>query len=283
MDNLFARLETLFDVEAFADAKVLIAGCGSGGGQVALQLVMSGIKHFTLVDNDVMEIENVIRHVCGRRYLGQEKTAAVADVLRDRNPEIHIDEHAVDLESWDGLEAAVTAADVVVIATDNEPTRYLINNLCVKTETPFAIGRVFTRGNGGEAFVYRPGQGGCLACLEGFLERNTQFRTGVSEIDLLTDAEREEKLYGLKPEEIKDSPGLSVDIGFITLFHTRFTLDALGGVVASRPKFLLPIGENCVVWGNRAVAPFPKNFYLQRITLRPQEGCLVCGEVNAQE
>ena len=29
---------------------------GLAGGQVALQLVMSGVKHFTLIDNDVVKI-----------------------------------------------------------------------------------------------------------------------------------------------------------------------------------------------------------------------------------
>ena len=67
-DGLFARVERLFDVEAFRDLWVLIAGCGSGGGQVALQLVMSGVRRFILLDMDVLEIENVIRHVCGMRY-----------------------------------------------------------------------------------------------------------------------------------------------------------------------------------------------------------------------
>ena len=51
-------------MEAFRDLWVLIAGCGSGGGQVALQLVMSGVRKFILVDMDKLEIENVIRHVC---------------------------------------------------------------------------------------------------------------------------------------------------------------------------------------------------------------------------
>ena len=84
-------------------------------------------------------------------------------------------------------------------------------------------------------------------------------------------------MYGLDPKEIKDSPGLAVDIGFITSFHTRFVLDALANVAPKRPKFLVPIDENYVVWGNRPVHPFKKNFELQRITLKPQEGCLVCG------
>ena len=72
-DQFFARIAPLFDVGSLGEARVLIAGCGSGGGQVALQLAMSGIRKFALFDSDVLEAENVIRHVCGRRYLGQTK------------------------------------------------------------------------------------------------------------------------------------------------------------------------------------------------------------------
>lgn len=68
-DQLFARIARLFDVGALSEARVLIAGCGSGGGQVALQLAMAGVRRFALFDSDVLEAENVIRHVCGRRYL----------------------------------------------------------------------------------------------------------------------------------------------------------------------------------------------------------------------
>lgn len=280
-DKLFARISDLFDVEAFADLRVLIAGCGSGGSQVALQLVMSGVRNFTLIDNDVLEIENVIRHVCGIRYLGQQKADALADVLLDRNPDARIHKHNEDLLSWGDLEAEVRRSDVVILATDNDASRYRLNELCVNNQTSFVVGRVFTRGIGGEVFAYRPNQGGCLACLEQILER-TEFRDGVREIDLVSDEERE-KMYGLDPIEIKDSPGLAVDIGFITSFHTRLALEALASVAPARPKFLTQIDENYVVWGNRAVHPFKKNFQLQRINLRPQEGCMVCGVDDANK
>ena len=277
-DKLFARISNLFDVEAFAELRVLIAGCGSGGGQVALQLVMSGVKNFTLIDNEELETENVIRHVCGLRYLGQRKIDALSDVLSDRNPHIDVAEKEEDILTWEGLESEVRRSDVVVLATDNEPTRFRVNELCVRSQTPFVVGKVFTRGIGGEAFSYRPAVGGCLACLEQALER-TPFRDGVREIDLVSDEEREQ-LYGLDPKEIKDSPGLAVDIGFITSFHTRLVLEALAAAAPQRPKFLVPIEENYIVWGNRAVHPFKKNFELQRIHLKPQEGCLVCGGDN---
>lgn len=279
-DTLFARIMPLFDVGQLSEARVLIAGCGSGGGQVALQLAMAGIRRFILFDSDVLEAENVIRHVCGRRYLGQLKVDAVADVLLDRNSSIEIERHNVDLMACADLADHIRRSNVVVLATDNDATRYRLNQLCVETKTPFVVGKVFTRGIGGEVFSYRPGESGCLACLESVLER-TQYRDGVREIDLLSEDERE-RLYGLEVSEIKDSPGLNVDIAFITAFHTRFVLDAIARTLPERPKFLPPIEKNYVVWGNRPVHPFTKHFELQRIGLHPQQGCRICGNGDSQ-
>ena len=278
--KLFARIAPLFDVGMLSDAQVLMAGCGSGGSQVALQLAMAGVRKFALFDHDVLEPENVIRHACGRRYVGQRKVDALADVLLDRNPAIQIDRHDTDLMACGDLAEHVKRSSVVVLATDNEPTRFCLNQLCVEGKRAFVVGRVFTRGIGGEVFSFRPGESGCLACLEGLLER-TQYRDGVREIDLVSEEERE-KMYGLEIAEIKDSPGLNVDISFITSFHTRFVLDAIARSLPQRPKHLPPIDENYVVWGNRPVHPFNKHFQLQRITLTPQEGCLICGNGKPQ-
>ena len=277
-DNLFSRLSGLFDVEAFADTHVFIVGCGSGGSQVALQLVMSGVKRFTLIDKDVLEVENVIRHVCGIRYIGQKKIDALEDALRDRNPSVDVKKLDQDILHWEELKLEVKRTHVVVLATDNDPTRYRINELCVQCQTPFVVGKVFTRGIGGEVFSYLPGQSGCLACLEGVLER-TRFRDGIREIDLVSEEERE-KMYGLNLHEIKDSPGLSVDIGFITLFHVRYVLEALARLAPERPKFLPTISENYIVWGNRAIHPFSRNFEIQRISLQRQTNCLICGDCD---
>jgi molybdopterin/thiamine biosynthesis adenylyltransferase len=273
-DRTFERIETLFDIASFATVNVFVAGCGSGGASVALQLVMSGIRNFTLMDNDVLGPENVIRHVCGRRFIGQKKVDAVAEVLLDRNPKANIAKIDADIMIYPHLESEIRKADVVVLATDNEPSRYTVNELCVRHGIPFVVGRVFTRGIGGEVFAYRPPNGGCLACLETFLQR-TPFRDGIREIDLVSEEERE-KVYGMEIAEIKDSPGLAVDISFITSFHTRFVLDAIARRLPKRPKYLDPIEENYVVWGNRAVHPFKKHFQLQRVELSPQEQCAVC-------
>lgn len=277
-DRLFSRLDRLFDVGLMSSARVLVAGCGSGGGQVALHLVMAGVHNFSLFDSDVLEEENVIRHVCGRRYLGQAKVDALADVLRDRNPAVSIETHHEDLLKVPDLVEHVQKATVVVLATDNEATRYRLNQACVQTGTQFVVGRVFTRGIGGEVFAYRPTLGGCLACLEKLLAR-TKYREGVREIDLVSESERD-AIYGLEVAEIKDSPGLNLDIAFITSFHARFALEAIARTLSERPKYMAPIDENYLVWGNRPAHPFSKHFELQRIRLHPQEGCMVCGVRN---
>ena len=103
-DRTFERIESLFDVQLFAEVKVLVAGCGSGGASVALQLVMSGIRNLTLMDRDTLGPENVIRHVCGRSFIGRKKTAAVADDVRatllaafERSAEVEASQITVDV------------------------------------------------------------------------------------------------------------------------------------------------------------------------------------------
>ena len=79
------RVERLIGADnlaILAGKKVVVVGCGSGGGFVALSLAMSGVGNFVLIDDDVLEESNIMRHVADRRYLGQPKAEAVA-ALRD--------------------------------------------------------------------------------------------------------------------------------------------------------------------------------------------------------
>ena len=117
--KLFARIAPLFAVGLLSEAQALVAGCGSGGSQVALQLAMSGVRRFALFDRDVLEAENVIRHACGGRYIGQRKVDALADVLLDRNPTIEIERHETDIMACTDLAEHVKRSSVVVLATDN--------------------------------------------------------------------------------------------------------------------------------------------------------------------
>ena len=275
-DGLFARVERLFDVEAFRDLWVLIAGCGSGGGQVALQLVMSGVRKFILVDMDKLEVENVIRHVCGLRYVGWRKTAALADVLRDRNPEVEIRAFDEDVLEWPGLEDEIERASVVVIGTDNEPSRYRLNEACVKAgDAVHGRARVHPRyrWRGIRLPTWKrrmPGLPGGVAGthpVPGGGARDRPRNGGGAPEDV-------------RPRDRRDQ-GLAGPVGGHRLHcgvpHAADAGRARGDAAEERPKFMTPLKQNYFVWGNRAVHPFSRNFELQRMSLQPQEGCMVCG------
>ena len=93
--------------------------------------------------------------------------------------------------------------------------------------------------------------------------------------------EERDAVYGLPVAEIKDSPGLNVDISFITSFHTRYALDAIARRLPERPKNLEPIKPNYIAWGNRPVHPFEKHFQIQAMNLPSIAGCRVCEEGTA--
>jgi hypothetical protein len=202
-DRTFERIDSLFDITLFADVKVLVAGCGSGGASVALQLVMCGIRNFTLIDNDILGPENVIRHVCGRRYVGQKKVDAVAEVLLDRNPKTSIAKIDADIMNYDGLAPEIAKTDVVVLATDNEPSRYTINEICVRNRIPFVVGRVFTRGIGGEVFAYRSGRvsGRLIWFPRRTVRRSTAWRSLRSRIRPVSPS--------ISPSSLRSTPALS--------------------------------------------------------------------------
>ena len=164
MSNLWERVERLIgadNLDRLAEKKVAVVGLGSGGGFVALSLAMSGVGHFVLVDNDELESGNVTRHVADLRYVGQNKAAAVADLIRQRNPDARIErrEGTID-DHWDCLDDV----DIVVAAVDNEQVKYAINEQCLVRRVSASYAGVYERGEGGDHVIIKPFDGPCYAC-----------------------------------------------------------------------------------------------------------------------
>ena len=164
MSNLWERVERLIgadNLDRLAEKKVAVVGLGSGGGFVALSLAMSGVGHFTLVDNDELESGNVMRHVADLRYVGVNKAAAVADLIRGRNPGARIEVREGLIEDhWDCLDDV----DIVVAAVDNEQVKYAINEQCLGKRLSASYAGVYERGEGGDHVIIKPFEGPCYAC-----------------------------------------------------------------------------------------------------------------------
>lgn len=164
MSNTWERVERLIgadNLHLLAQKKVGVVGLGSGGGFVALSLAMSGVQNFVLIDNDDFEEGNATRHVADLRYIGQNKAAAVADLMKNRNPKINIDvREGLIEEHWDTLEDI----DILVVAVDNEQVKYAINEKCLEKRLSASYAGVYERGEGGDHIIIKPFDGPCYAC-----------------------------------------------------------------------------------------------------------------------
>ena len=144
-------------------ASVLVIGTGGLGSPVALYLAAAGVGRIGLVDYDVVDYTNLQRQIIhGQSRLGDLKVESARDRMLDLNPEIQVDVYNEFLNSENAFEIA-EPYDLIVDGTDNFPTRYLVNDLCVLTGKPNVYGSIFRFD--GQASVFYAKEGPCYRCL----------------------------------------------------------------------------------------------------------------------
>ena len=142
---------------------VLLVGAGGLGCPTALYLAAAGVGRIGLVDADVVEETNLQRQVAhGYSTLGTPKTESAAARMRDLNPDAVIEQHKVFLTEENALDL-IAGYDVVIDGTDNFPTRYLVNDACVKLGKPNVFGGVLRFD--GQLCVFDARRGPCYRCL----------------------------------------------------------------------------------------------------------------------
>ncbi|QPC85074.1 molybdopterin-synthase adenylyltransferase MoeB [Phototrophicus methaneseepsis] len=144
-------------------ASVLLIGTGGLGSPTALYLAAAGIGRMGLVDYDVVDESNLQRQVIhGTSTVGVRKVDSAEKRLLDLNPDIQIDKHNVPLTSENALEL-FAPYDVIIDGTDNFPTRYLVNDACVKLGKPNVYGSIFRFE--GQLSVFYAEEGPCYRCM----------------------------------------------------------------------------------------------------------------------
>ena len=145
-------------------ARVLCIGTGGLGSPAALYLGAAGVGTIGLVDFDEVELSNLQRQLLhGTRDIGRSKLESASDRLRDVNPHVEIEAHDCRFCSENATDLVVRY-DVVVDGSDNFPTRYLSNDVCVWARKPNVYGSVYRFD--GQSTVFAPHLGGpCYRCL----------------------------------------------------------------------------------------------------------------------
>jgi len=145
-------------------ASILCIGAGGLGSPIALYLAAAGIGRMGLVDNDVVDFSNLQRQILhGTRDVGRKKLNSARDRIREVNPNVQLDLHDTLFTSANAAEL-VRDYDLVIDGTDNFPTRYLSNDICVFLKKPNVYGSIFRFD--GQCTVFAPHLGGpCYRCM----------------------------------------------------------------------------------------------------------------------
>lgn len=150
--------------ERLKTARVLCIGAGGLGSPAALYLASAGVGTIGIVDFDDVDLSNLQRQILhGTKDVGRKKLESARDRLHDANPNVEIELHDCRFSAANAP-TIVNNYDVIVDGSDNFPTRYLSNDVCVFARKPNVYGAVFRFD--GQAAVFAPHLGGpCYRCL----------------------------------------------------------------------------------------------------------------------
>ncbi|MQC24707.1 MAG: molybdopterin-synthase adenylyltransferase MoeB [Chloroflexi bacterium] len=154
---------TLTGQQRLKAASVLCIGTGGLGSPVALYLAAAGVGRIGLVDYDVVESHNLQRQVIhGTAQIGVLKVESARQRLLDLNPDIEVITHNEIFSSANAMQLA-QPYDILIDGTDNFPTRYLVNDVCVLLDKPNVYGSIFRFE--GQVSVFWAKHGPCYRCL----------------------------------------------------------------------------------------------------------------------
>ena len=152
-----------------AASHVALVGCGATGAAAAALLARAGVGQLTLLDRDYVEESNLQRQVLFDEADARDalpKAEAARRKIAAFNSEIRIHAHIADLVPAN-IHTLLAPAAIVLDATDNFETRYLLNDYAVQQGKPW----IYTAALGAYAATMNilpepsPHRTACLACI----------------------------------------------------------------------------------------------------------------------
>ena len=149
--------------ERIANAKVLCIGAGGLGSPALLYLAAAGVGTIGIVDFDSVDESNLHRQVLyGQSDIGKKKVDVAKSKIEESNPLVSVTTYPVRINPSNVLEI-MADYDIVIDATDNFATRYLINDAAVLLNKPYVWGSV--NRFDGQATIFWSSLGPCYRCL----------------------------------------------------------------------------------------------------------------------
>ncbi|MEO6155609.1 MAG: molybdopterin-synthase adenylyltransferase MoeB [Thermomonas sp.] len=123
-------------------ARILLVGAGGLGSPAAFYLAAAGVGNLRIADDDVVDRSNLQRQILHTdARIGMPKVESAALALSALNPRTVI-EPVNERITAANVERILDGVEVVIDGADNFPTRYLLNDACVKFGKPLVYGAV---------------------------------------------------------------------------------------------------------------------------------------------
>ncbi|WP_129114586.1 SAMP-activating enzyme E1 [Halegenticoccus tardaugens] len=144
------------------DGRALVVGAGGLGAPVVQYLAAAGVGTLGIVDDDDVERSNLQRQVIhADADVGVPKVESAASFVERLNPDVTVETHRTRLGP-ENVGSLLDGYDLVVDASDNFPTRYVVNDAARLAGVPVAHGAIYKFE--GQATTLVP-DGPCYRCL----------------------------------------------------------------------------------------------------------------------
>ena len=149
--------------ERIRNAKVLCIGAGGLGSPALMYLAAAGVGTIGVVDFDTVDESNLHRQILyGHSDIGKMKVDVARTKIQESNPLLTFHIYPVRIDTTNALEI-MSNYDIIIDATDNFATRYLINDAAVLLNKPHVWGSV--NRFDGQAAIFWSSLGPCYRCL----------------------------------------------------------------------------------------------------------------------
>lgn len=145
-----------------AGARAVVIGCGALGTHTVSFLVRAGVGEVHVIDRDIVDITNLQRQTMFDELdVGRAKAKVAQERAARINSEVTAIGTVAEINATT-VEGLIEGADVVIDATDNMETRFIVNDACVKHAIPWVYGGAV--GVSGMVLAVVP-EGPCLRCV----------------------------------------------------------------------------------------------------------------------
>jgi molybdopterin/thiamine biosynthesis adenylyltransferase len=165
-DSRYLNLRTAGDVpESLRHARIGVIGCGALGGGIAMRLAQSGARHLTLIDGDILKIENVGRHELGATYIGRYKSEAMREEIQGRYCDYKVKSITTTWQkAYQDNPGVLEQCDLLITATGDWLSNVHLNAVAAELKIHVVYCWLERYALAGHALLVVP-DGACLQCV----------------------------------------------------------------------------------------------------------------------